>query len=130
MQLSGSIALFLAVHQAVVVTINALSITESSRAQAARSRLAEAFSSPSKKLTLHPELVLPEPSDPTALLLRASEVTKLSQTLRTKAKANAVFVEGTVDALAPMGKEQDLSRGPARVEKLLIGNLNSCLAQP
>lgn len=90
---------------------NSLSITESSRAQTARSRLAEAFRSPSKKLTLHPEIVLPEPSDPTALLLRASEVTKLSQVLRTKAKANAVFVEGTVDALAPMGKEQEDARG-------------------
>ena len=55
--------------------------------------------------------MLPEPSDPTALLLRASEVTKLSQTLRTKAKASAVFVEGTVDALSPMGKEQEDARG-------------------
>ena len=90
---------------------NALSITESSRAQTARSRLSEAFRSPSKKLTLHPEIVLPEPSDPTALLLRASEVSKLSEVLRTRAKANAVFVEGTVDALAPMGKEQEDARG-------------------
>lgn len=90
---------------------NALSITESSQAQTARSRLSEAFRSPSKKLTLHPEIVLPEPSDPTALLLRASEVTKLSEVIRTRAKANAVFVEGTVDALAPMGKEQENARG-------------------
>lgn len=67
--------------------------------------------SPSKKLTFHPELVLPEPSDPTALLLRSSEVTKLSEVIRTRAKANAVFVEGTVDALMPMGKEQELARG-------------------
>ncbi|KAL9183630.1 hypothetical protein ACHAXT_004486 [Thalassiosira profunda] len=89
----------------------ALSVTESSRAATARSRLSEAFRSPSKKLTLHPELVLPEPSDPTALLLRASEVTKLSATLRTKAKANAVFVEGTIDALIPMGNEQEGARG-------------------
>lgn len=88
-----------------------LSITESSKAQTARSRLSEAFRSPSKKLTYHPEIVLPEPSDPTALLLRASEVTKLSSTLRIKAKANAVFVEGTVDALTPMGKEQEDARG-------------------
>ena len=91
--------------------VHSLSITETSRAQTARSRLSEAFRSPSKKLTLHPEIVLPEPTDPTALLLRASEVTKLSQVLRTKAKANAVFVEGTVDALAPMGKEQEDARG-------------------
>lgn len=38
-------------------------------------------------------------------------MTKLSQIIRTKAKANAVFVEGTVDALAPMGKEQEGARG-------------------
>lgn len=113
MNLSSSVALALLVSaQNAVDVVRALSsVTESSRAQTARSRLAEAFRSPSKKLTLHPELVLPEPSDPTALLLRASEVTKLSQTMRTRAKANAVFVEGTVDALAPMGKEQENARG-------------------
>lgn len=112
MNLSNGIALSLAlsIHRNVN-TVHSLSITESPRAQTARSRLAEAFRSPSKKLTLHPELVLPEPSDPTALLLRASEVTKLSQAIRTKAKANAVFVEGTVDALTPMGKEQEDARG-------------------
>lgn len=102
-------------HAADTVHVHSLSssssVTESPRAQTARSRLAEAFRSPSKKLTLHPELVLPEPSDPTALLLRASEVTKLSETIRTRAKANAVFVEGTVDALMPMGKEQEGARG-------------------
>jgi len=90
---------------------DALVITESARAQTARSRLAEALKSPSKKLTIHPELVLPEPSDPTALLLRASEVTKMSEMIRTRAKANAVFVEGTVDALIPMAKEQEGARG-------------------
>jgi len=106
---SGVAAISLALL--LLQNVNALSITESSRAQTARSRLSEAFRSPSKKLTLHPEIVLPEPSDPTALLLRASEVTKLSQILRTRAKASAVFVEGTVDALAPMGKEQEDARG-------------------
>ena len=108
MHLSNSIkvSLLLLLHDA-----DALSITESSRAQTARSRLSEAFKSPSKKMTLHPELVLPEPSDPTALLLRASEVTKLSSVIRTRAKANAVFVEGTVDALLPMAKEQEDARG-------------------
>lgn len=108
---SNSIALSLLLGLCQTAVIDSLSITESSRAQTARSRLAEAFRSPSKKLTLNPELVLPEPSDPTALLLRASEVTKLSQQLRTRAKANALFVEGTVDALVPMGKEQDDARG-------------------
>lgn len=94
-----------------IPTVHSLSITESSRAQMARSRVSEAFRTPSKKLSLHPELILPEPSDPTALLLRSTEVTKLSQTMRTKAKANALFVEGTIDALMPMGKEQESARG-------------------
>eukprot|EP00581_Thalassiosira_minuscula_P012616 CAMPEP_0183732280 /NCGR_PEP_ID=MMETSP0737-20130205/38072_1 /TAXON_ID=385413 /ORGANISM="Thalassiosira miniscula, Strain CCMP1093" /LENGTH=376 /DNA_ID=CAMNT_0025965257 /DNA_START=93 /DNA_END=1223 /DNA_ORIENTATION=+ len=108
---SNSIAASLLLLSSQFTVVHSLSITESSRAQTARSRLTEAFRSPSKKLTLHPELVLPEPSDPTALLLRASEVTKLSETIRTRAKANAIFVEGTVDALAPMGKEQEDARG-------------------
>jgi hypothetical protein len=105
---------------------HSLSITESSRAQTARSRLSEAFRSPSKKLTLHPEIILPEPSDPTALLLRASEVTKLSQVLRTKAKANAVFVEGTVDALAPMGREQENARGNFPGPVPIVFSLTDC----
>jgi hypothetical protein len=90
---------------------NALSVTESPRAEIARLRLADAFRSPSGKITLHPELVLPEPSDPTALLLRSTEVTKLSTVMRTKAKANGLFVEGTIDALSPLGKEQESARG-------------------
>lgn len=88
---------------------HALSVAD--RAQTARSRLSEAFRSPSKKLTLHPELILPEPSDPTALLLRSSEVMSLSEAVRKRAKANAAFVSGTVDALRPMGAEQEKSRG-------------------
>lgn len=94
-----------------VPMVHSLSTTESPRAQMARSRLSEAFRTPSKKLSFHPELILPEPIDPTALLLRSTEVSKLSQIMRTKAKANALFVEGTIDALTPMGKEQESARG-------------------
>lgn len=132
---SGGVVAISLIVALILQNAHSLSITESSRAQTARSRLSEALRSPSKKLTLHPELVLPEPSDPTALLLRASEVTKLSQTLRTKAKANAVFVEGTVDALAPMGKEQEDARGnfpgPVPIIYSLTdeSNLSSCLEQ-
>lgn len=95
----------------IVSQTYALSITESPRAEMARLRLADAFRSPSGKITLHPELVLPEPSDPTALLLRSTEIAKLSTTMRTKAKANGLFVEGSIDALAPLGKEQESARG-------------------
>jgi len=106
-----TLSLFLGFHHAVSIVHSLSIITESPRAQMARSRLAEAFRSPSRKLTLHPELVLPEPSDPTALLLRSTEISRLSTTMRTKAKANALFVMGTVDALMPMGKEQENGRG-------------------
>ena len=105
-----TLSLLLGIYNAVSI-VHSLSITESPRAQMARSRLTDAFRTPSRKLTLHPELVLPEPSDPTALLLRSTEIARLSQTMRTKAKANALFVEGTVDALTPMGKEQENARG-------------------
>lgn len=118
-------------HNAAIITVQSLSISESPRAEISRSRLSEAFRSPSKKLTFHPEVLLPEPSDPTALLLRATEVKKLSQALRTKAKANAVFVEGTVDALMPMGKDQEDARGnfPGPVPIIFIlGNDSSSLS--
>ena len=109
-----TLSLLLGFHHAASSIVHSLSIaggTESPRATMARSRLAEAFRSPSGKLTLHPELVLPEPSDPTALLLRSTEISRLSATMRTRAKANALFVTGTVDALVPMGKEQENARG-------------------
>lgn len=47
-------------------------------AELARGRLREALRSPAGKLTLSPEIIIPEPNDPTALLLQASEVTKTS----------------------------------------------------
>ena len=130
---STTLSLLLLSIQNTVIIVHSLSISESPRAEISRSRLTEAFRSPSKKLTFHPEVLLPDPSDPTALLLRATEVKKLSQALRTKAKANAVFVEGTVDALTPMGKDQEDARGnfPGPVPIIYIlgedNNLSSCL---
>lgn len=74
-------------------------------------RLKEALYSPSGKLTLSPEIVVPEPDDPTALLLQASYVTKLSTDLRTKAKANAAFVSGTLESVRQITTEQEDARG-------------------
>lgn len=74
-------------------------------------RLKEALYSPSGKLTLSPEIVVPEPEDPTALLLQASYVTKLSTDLRTKAKANAAFVSGSLDSVRQIVTEQEGARG-------------------
>jgi len=50
----------------------------SEQVQLARGRLHEALYSPSGKLTFSPEIIIPEPSDPTALLLQSSEVVKIS----------------------------------------------------
>lgn len=81
------------------------------RAQAARSRLVEALSSPSGKLTLSPEIVIPEPSNPTAILLQSSLITTMSEKMRTEAKANAAFVSGGVPAMKTFCNEQELARG-------------------
>jgi len=44
----------------------------------ARNRLREALQSPSGKLTLSPEIVVPQPTDPTAILLQGSQIDRLS----------------------------------------------------
>jgi hypothetical protein len=68
------------------------------------------FSSPSGKLTYSPELVIPEPKDPTAILLLSNSVQVLSQRIR-KAQANAAFLEGSVDALRTFCNEQATATG-------------------
>eukprot|EP00521_Asterionellopsis_glacialis_P020736 CAMPEP_0195314216 /NCGR_PEP_ID=MMETSP0708-20121125/2265_1 /TAXON_ID=33640 /ORGANISM="Asterionellopsis glacialis, Strain CCMP134" /LENGTH=354 /DNA_ID=CAMNT_0040379171 /DNA_START=53 /DNA_END=1117 /DNA_ORIENTATION=+ len=80
-------------------------------AQLARGRLFESLSSPSGKMTLSPEMVIPEPSDPTALLLQATAVTKLSEKIRAQAKANAAWIQGSTDALKSFCKEQENALG-------------------
>lgn len=75
-----------------------------------RSRLSQAFSSPSGKLTYSPELVIPEPSDITAILLQTNAVQILSSRIRA-AKANSVFVQGSVQALQTFVREQETARG-------------------
>jgi len=83
----------------------------SEAAQLAYGRLRETLSSLSNKATLSPEIIIPEPTDPTALLLQASEVTNLSTRLRTTAKANAVFISGSVNAIRSICAEQETARG-------------------
>ena len=82
----------------------------SEAAQLARGRLREALSSIANKITISPEIIVPEPSDPTALLLQNTEVTKLSTTIRS-AKGNAVFLSGSVNSLRSFCKEQESARG-------------------
>mmetsp|Transcript_37352 Transcript_37352/g.54614 ORF Transcript_37352/g.54614 Transcript_37352/m.54614 type:complete len:373 (-) Transcript_37352:41-1159(-) len=88
-----------------------------------RSRLKEALCSPSGKLTLSPELIIPEPTDPTALLLKSTEVTKVSERIRTSAKANVAFIEGSIGSLRSFAAEQENARGqfPSPVPVVFTG---------
>ena len=80
-------------------------------AEMARLQLQQALYSPSGKLTLSPEIDVPEPTDPTAILLQASEVAKMSERVRVGAKANAAYLSGSVNALRSFATEQEGARG-------------------
>jgi hypothetical protein len=76
-----------------------------------RARLVQAFASPSGKLTFSPEIVLPEPSDSTAILLQSNAIQGMSSKIRA-CKANAVFLKGcSMTALQTFCVEQEASRG-------------------
>jgi len=82
-------------------------ITTSMEPSPSRCRIQEALRSLSGKPTITPEIVIPEPTDPTVLLLRSTQVTQLSCNIRTKAKANAACVVGSIDALRTFCTEQE-----------------------
>jgi hypothetical protein len=63
-----------------------------------------------RKLAAWPELVLPEPRDPTALLLWSSSVQALFRRIRT-GRANAALVRGNPAALAFFCRKQASARG-------------------
>ena len=86
----------------------ALSVAD--RSQLARSRLHEALLSPSGKLTLSPELIVSDSTDPTAILLQNSIIQTISTNLR-NAKANAAFLQGSVNAVQTFIAEQETARG-------------------
>jgi hypothetical protein len=96
------LALFPAAVSAMVV---------SEKAQLTRSLLTEALRSPAGKLTLSPEMVIPEPSDPTAILLQSSAVSSMSEKIRVEAKANSAWISGSLNSLATFCNEQERSRG-------------------
>jgi hypothetical protein len=87
------------------------SLTVSDAARVARGRLFETLASPSGKLTLSPEIIIPEPTDPTSILLQSSAITSLSGMLRVQAKANSVWISGSVTALQTFCSEQQQARG-------------------
>lgn len=79
--------------------------------QMSKSRLQEALSSVAGKLTLSPEIIIPVPTDMTAILLQASAIQTLSSRLRTQAKANTAFIDGTVTSVETFCAEQESARG-------------------
>eukprot|EP00568_Trieres_chinensis_P002723 CAMPEP_0183307102 /NCGR_PEP_ID=MMETSP0160_2-20130417/16175_1 /TAXON_ID=2839 ORGANISM="Odontella Sinensis, Strain Grunow 1884" /NCGR_SAMPLE_ID=MMETSP0160_2 /ASSEMBLY_ACC=CAM_ASM_000250 /LENGTH=161 /DNA_ID=CAMNT_0025470617 /DNA_START=32 /DNA_END=513 /DNA_ORIENTATION=- len=83
----------------------------SERLELSKAMLRQSLLSPSGKLTLSPEIVLPVPKNPTAVLLQRTTVSKLSETIRTKAKANAAFLSGSVESVSIFASEQGDSRG-------------------
>lgn len=86
--------------------------SSSEAAQLTRARLQQAISSPSGKLTLSPEIFIPEPSSPTAILLQGPAVTQLSTNIRVKAKANTAFlVAESLGSYRVFCKEQEEARG-------------------
>jgi len=110
----GSGHMFLQILCLIVVQLpRSSSLSSSSEAaQLARARLTNALSSPSGKLTLSPEMFIPEPSNPTAILLQASAITQLSERLRGRAKANAAFLSAdSLSSLRTFCDEQEEAQG-------------------
>jgi len=97
----------------VVLPRHGVSLSSSSEAaQLTRARLQQAMSSPSGKLTLSPEIFVPEPSNPTAILLQGPAITQLSESVRGKAKANVAFlVADSLGSYRKFCKEQEEARG-------------------
>mmetsp|Transcript_32005 Transcript_32005/g.35852 ORF Transcript_32005/g.35852 Transcript_32005/m.35852 type:complete len:386 (+) Transcript_32005:41-1198(+) len=106
--------MFLQILCLVVVRLpRSFSLSSSSEvAQLTRARLTNALSSPSGKLTLSPEMFIPEPSNPTAILLQASAITQLSERIRGRAKANAAFLSAdSLPSLRTFCDEQEGAQG-------------------
>ena len=99
----------------VLLPRNAASLSSpasSEAAQLTRARIQQALSSPSGKLTISPEIFVPEPSNPTAILLQGPAVTQLSTAIRIKAKANMGFVVAdSFGSYRTFCKEQEEARG-------------------
>jgi hypothetical protein len=95
-------------------------------AKETRGRIHQALLSPSGKLTYIPELVIPDPSDPTAILLQTNAVQTLSSRIR-RSRANAAFVQGPVNSIRTLVQEQELARGsfPGPVPIIYCANSES-----
>jgi hypothetical protein len=76
-----------------------------SKSDQSRSKLIAALSSPSGKLTLSPEIIIPEPKDATSILLLSNAVQTVSERIRS-CKSNVAFVHGSITALQTFTNEQ------------------------
>jgi len=75
-----------------------------------RGRIFESLASPSGKLTVSPEIVIPDPSDPTAILLQTDAINTLSGRIRT-AKGNSAWISGGISAIRTFCAEQKRASG-------------------
>jgi hypothetical protein len=108
----SSCAMRFLIHTYLATLVSGLSTSSPSETlQLAKSRLHDSLKSLSGKLTLSPEIAIPEPKDPTAVLLQSTAITQLSTLIRTKAKANAAFLSGSLTAVQMFCNEQELARG-------------------
>lgn len=90
---------------------NGLSSSVTDVAQQNKGRLFEGLYSPAGKLTISPELIITNPKDPTGILLQNNALNELSERMRTKAKPNAVFIGGNLNAVRTFCTEQEIARG-------------------
>lgn len=79
-------------------------------AHLSRNKLVAALLSPSGKLTLSPEVIIPEPKDATSILLLTNAVQTLSERVRS-CNSNVAFIRGSVAALQTFTNEQATSLG-------------------
>eukprot|EP00549_Striatella_unipunctata_P019522 CAMPEP_0118677082 /NCGR_PEP_ID=MMETSP0800-20121206/2419_1 /TAXON_ID=210618 ORGANISM="Striatella unipunctata, Strain CCMP2910" /NCGR_SAMPLE_ID=MMETSP0800 /ASSEMBLY_ACC=CAM_ASM_000638 /LENGTH=352 /DNA_ID=CAMNT_0006572695 /DNA_START=203 /DNA_END=1261 /DNA_ORIENTATION=+ len=95
----------------------------------ARFQLLSTLVSPAGKVTLNPEILIPEPNDPTAILLLSNAISQLSSTLR-KGKANTAWISGSTSSLKTFCTEQQTALGnfPGPVPVVYCGNLRDASA--
>jgi hypothetical protein len=70
-----------------------------------RAKLVAALASPSGKLTLSPEVIIPEPKDSTSILLLTNDLQTLSERVRS-CNSNVAFIRGSIAALRTFTNEQ------------------------
>ena len=93
-----------------------------------KSVIQDALRSITGKLSYAPEIVLPDPIDPTAMLLLTSNIQKMSAMLRSEAKASVLWIgSNSENNLATLVSEQEESRGsfPGPIPVIYCGGSTS-----